>query len=208
MLSTIVKISNVTNLSDARYCAGMGVEMLGFSIDAELPNFVSPKKFNEIRGWLSGVSLVGETTAGDVDHIKSVLADYPLDMLQTDVPALVAVLRSELAIPVLLKINVDLYEPEELELVITRYGGDANYIIIESDLGKPLDEVWRYWIGKLAKDYPILSGLGVDDNPESVQGLIDGLFLKGIALRGSEEIRPGYKDFGHLMDILESLEVE
>jgi phosphoribosylanthranilate isomerase len=29
-LKTFVKVGCITNLSDARYCAGMGVDMLGF----------------------------------------------------------------------------------------------------------------------------------------------------------------------------------
>jgi phosphoribosylanthranilate isomerase len=30
--------------------------------------------------------------------------------------------------------------------------------------------------------------------------------VRGIALKGSQEIRPGYKDFGVLADLLETLE--
>ena len=44
MLSTIVKISQVTNLSDAGYCAGMGVEMIGFMIDEDSESYVSAQK--------------------------------------------------------------------------------------------------------------------------------------------------------------------
>jgi phosphoribosylanthranilate isomerase len=54
MLTKTVKISNVTNLSDARYCAGMGVEMLGFSIDEDSPNYISPKNSRiSVPGWLA-----------------------------------------------------------------------------------------------------------------------------------------------------------
>ena len=42
MLKTLIKVSNINNLSDARYCAGMGVEMLGFSMDE-----LSIEKFKE-----------------------------------------------------------------------------------------------------------------------------------------------------------------
>ena len=78
-LKTIVKISNVTNLSDARYCAGMGVDMLGFSMDADSPNYIDPKKFGEIRGWVAGVQIVGETTATDPDVIEQLLDTYQPD---------------------------------------------------------------------------------------------------------------------------------
>ena len=45
MLKTIVKVSEVNNLSDARYCAGMGVEYIGFSMDN-----VPFEKYKEMRG--------------------------------------------------------------------------------------------------------------------------------------------------------------
>ena len=43
MLKTLVKVSGIENLSDARYCAGMGVEFLGFPL-AQIPF----EKFQEI----------------------------------------------------------------------------------------------------------------------------------------------------------------
>lgn len=60
MLKTKVYIKSVTNLTDARYCAGMGVDYVGFCIDITSPNFVSESKFNEIKNWLVGVKLVAE----------------------------------------------------------------------------------------------------------------------------------------------------
>ena len=76
-LKTLVKISNVTNLSDARYCAGMGVDMLGFSMDADSPDYIEPKKFAEIRGWVAGVQIVGETQSTDPDVIEQLLEVVP-----------------------------------------------------------------------------------------------------------------------------------
>ncbi|MFM1835376.1 MAG: hypothetical protein RJA04_63, partial [Bacteroidota bacterium] len=49
MLKTLVKVSAITNLSDARYCAGMGVDLLGFPLGK-----ISIDQFTEIRNWLAG----------------------------------------------------------------------------------------------------------------------------------------------------------
>ena len=46
-LKTFVKISGVNNLSDARYCAGMGVNQLGFNIEDKHPNYTDPQSFKE-----------------------------------------------------------------------------------------------------------------------------------------------------------------
>ena len=56
-LKTFVKVGNITNLTDARYCAGMGVNQLGFNV--EDPNF-TVEKFKEITGWLEGIEYVAE----------------------------------------------------------------------------------------------------------------------------------------------------
>ncbi|WP_332910561.1 hypothetical protein [Algoriphagus boritolerans] len=40
-LSTFVKINSVTNLTDARYGAGMYVDLLGFDLDDSSQNFMS-----------------------------------------------------------------------------------------------------------------------------------------------------------------------
>ena len=88
MLATLVKISNVTNLSDARYCAGMGVDMLGFSMDEFSPDYVDPSRFTAIRNWVVGVQIVGETTETDLARIGELIATYQPDLLQIEEAAL------------------------------------------------------------------------------------------------------------------------
>ncbi len=207
MLSTIVKISNVTNLSDARYCAGMGVEMLGFTLDPENPQYITPEKFGEIRSWIAGVQLVGETRSEDVQEIFSLLERYPLDALEIGVPAMVPFLISELNIPLLLRINIDEIKPEDLKPLIRDYNGSVSYTLLESPQNVSLSTEWEEVIGQLPESANILLGFGLDDI-EQIHHYLDTLPIEGISLRGSEELRPGYKDYGMLMDILEALETD
>ncbi len=207
MLSTLVKISNVTNLSDARYCAGMGVDMLGFSVDEDSASYITPKKFQELRGWIAGVKLVAETAETDLPKLLSTLASYEVDALQVEDPALLAFLKSELDKPLLLRINVDMYEADELDALMGRYALDVNFFLLESEKNQPLSSEWMEYINTLGKDFPILLGFGLDDENEVLRATDSG-HIQGIALRGSEEIRPGYKDFGTLMDILEAIELD
>ena len=51
-LKTLVKVGGVTNLSDARYCAGMGVAILGFCPEPSRPDYVDLDKFKEITNWI------------------------------------------------------------------------------------------------------------------------------------------------------------
>jgi len=207
MLTRTVKISNVTNLSDARYCAGMGVEMLGFSIDQNSPNYISPKKFEEICSWLAGVQLVAESNMSDPQELLKTLAEYPVHYVQVEAPGLLTYLQSELSLPLILRVSVDTYDANDIYSILSRYGDDVAYFLLESDKNLALTEDWIEVLSKLAKEYPILIGFGLEDDL-TVNRLTDTFPEIGIALRGSEEIRPGYKDFGSMMDILEALEEE
>jgi phosphoribosylanthranilate isomerase len=205
MLTRTVKISNVTNLSDARYCAGMGVEMLGFSIDEDSPNYISPKKFEEICSWLAGVQLVAETNQTNPELLLKTLADYPVHYVQVESPGLLTYLQSELSLPLILRVSVDTYDSNDIYSILSRYGDYVAYFLLESDANTELTEEWIQILSQLAKEYPILIGFGLDDEV-TVNKLTETFPEIGIALRGSEEIRPGYKDFGSMMDILEALE--
>ena len=76
-LKTKVKINRITNLTDARYCSGMYVDVLGFSLEEGSPHYVSPSQFQEITGWISGADYAAEFTGSDAYTIERKLADYP-----------------------------------------------------------------------------------------------------------------------------------
>lgn len=207
MLSTIVKISNVTNLSDARYCAGMGVEMLGFALDSNHSQYVTPEKFRDIRGWIAGVQLVGETDSQDPETIHQLLEQYPLDALQISVPEMVPFLSNQLQIPLMLKVDASGTSPEQLQGLLKTYGSSVSYLLLESSEETSVSAEWQETLKQLPSGANVLLGFGLE-TIEQIQEFVDTLPISGISLRGSEEIRPGYKDYGMLMDILEALEVE
>ena len=80
-LQAPVYAGNITNLGDARYFAGMGVQWLGFQIDPNKKSYLSPQKFKEIAGWVTGPELVLEPdpvcSAEDLDSIKN---EYGIDL--------------------------------------------------------------------------------------------------------------------------------
>ncbi len=200
MLCTLVKISNVTNLSDARYCAGMGVEWLGFSMDS-LP----VEKFQELRGWVSGVQIVGETESDDVARIAELVQQYQPEALQVTVPELLPSL-SLLGLPVLLRVDVAGQSPDGLAAMMAHHRAAVDYFLVESsDDFARLDDETRRTLDALAFRFPLLLGFGLTEfNVLEVLEEIPN--LKGIALSGGDELRPGYKDFGEMMEVLERLE--
>jgi phosphoribosylanthranilate isomerase len=204
MLTTLVKISNVTNLSDARYCAGMGVDMLGFSMDATSPDYVDPARFTEIRNWLVGVQIVGETTETDLDRIGELLSTYQPDLLQVDELALLPTL-STLGKPLILRLNLADMTLEQLDALVQGNPTNADYILLESNSLIHLDDDLKTAIGQLATRHAVLLGAGI--TADTIHDRLAELPIKGIALTGGPEERPGSRDFGELMEILELLEV-
>ena len=209
-LKTLVKISNVTNLSDARYCAGMGVDMLGFSMDTDSLEYVDPKKFGEIRGWVAGVQIVGETSSSDTDEIEQLLETYQPDILQVDEAALLPYLStlspSTERLPLILRVDLMQVTLDQLDTLFQTGATGADYVLLESNGALYLDGDWKDALQRLSNRYPILLGTGI--SAKNVHDLLSDLPVQGIALSGGSEERPGNKEFGELMDILEAIEEE
>ncbi|UHG89224.1 N-(5'-phosphoribosyl)anthranilate isomerase [Spirosoma oryzicola] len=204
-LATLVKISNVTNLSDARYCAGMGVDMLGFSMDTESPDYVDPKKFEEIKSWVAGVQIVGETASTDPETIESLLETYQPDLLQVDEAALLPYLGT-FGKPLILRVDLSLLTLDQLDSLLQTGAAGAEYVLLESKAPLHLDAELKGALQRIANRHSVLLGTGI--SAQNVHELLAELPVRGIALSGGDEERPGNKEFGELMDILEAIEEE
>ena len=204
-LKTFVKISEVNNLSDARYCAGMGVDQLGFNVVPGHSHFVDSKKFHEITGWVAGVKSVGEFGNQTADYAAEVLNDYGFDYIQTDRIDLLEEF-GRLRAPVILNLNVDGYtDSKAVEKVFEYAHGLVEYFLVHSQHeGVNLQQLRG--IASLTKRFNIVLGSWIS-NQNIADVLAMGDFT-GIALKGGEEIKPGYKDFDELADILEVIEIE
>jgi phosphoribosylanthranilate isomerase len=204
-LKTFVKISNISNLSDARYCAGMGVDVLGFRLDPFDPASIDPARFKGITEWVSGVGFAGEFYQSNADVIAQTSAKYNLSYLQIQPAALTEQIVG-LNIPIIISLNLDDYpEMNRLKEYMQRTSHVVEFFLVSSGKNEwevpELDNI----IG-LTKEFPILMGYGITKH--NVNQIIDTLHVKGIAMEGGEEVQPGFKDYDELMDILEEIEVE
>ena len=198
-LKTLVKVSNITNLSDARYCAGMGVEMIGFVMDKHAIDYISPEKMKEIKSWVAGVLTVGETQSDDYEEVKGFVQAYEIDVLQISDASLLPHI-ADLGKPIILKLDFDsVYFEEYLE----RYAQFVEFFLVD---GGELSDFAKYTLKKYAYNYPIVLDFGI--TADNVNELLEEMNLHGIALKGSNEIRPGSKDYDELRDILELIEID
>ena len=198
MLKTTIKVSNVNNLSDARYCAGMGVEMLGFSMDE-----LDFDKFKEMRGWLAGVQIVGETNSNDISTIIDLVDKYQPDYLEiSDWENVIEIQR--IGKPLILKVD---FATANLPALFQATKGNVDYFVLESSDGfEIIDDATLSQLDAWSFQYPIILGFGIKES--NANDLLEQTQLTGFALKGGNEIRPGIADNEELMNILEILETD
>lgn len=203
-LRTFVKINSITNLTDARYCSGMYVDLLGFNLDSTSDKYTNPDLFKEITGWVSGVQFVGEFSHESNPDIHSTLQNYPsitwveydrIDELKSLVGKGYSLIY-KMALEEIIHI-----EPEVASLLSE--SGIILHVISQDDV---LSEEGLSVIKKLADNCKVLLGTGI--TVENVLDLVENTGIFGISLSGGDEIKPGLKDLDQLADILEKLEVE
>jgi phosphoribosylanthranilate isomerase len=187
-LKTLVKVGSLTNLSDARYCAGMDVQMLGFQAVPELPRHISAMKFQEIRGWISGPKIVAEAHGVQSKaQLMAIIESYRPDYLELGTAELHFIDNPEL--PVILKL-----QPGESWNELTDSLHSAKKAVAYA-LVEPHDDQ-HLPVPKIV----VISSL------DEAQKLLAKADANGIALQGSDEFSPGLKSYDTLAPILELLE--
>jgi len=194
-LKTKVKVGNITNLSDARYCSGMGVDFLGFPINDLTLDI---KNYREITTWVSGPALVLEWHTHEVPpQLNELRSNYNADYVELRVH------------------NLEKIASAKNQLIITLDIGDWNLfkgilrdnkkkIAFLSLVSTEHNAVDRDLIKEIAEEFPVLLGFGVSERNLDV---ILSLPIAGLSLQGTTEDSPGLKDYSTLSGILEQLEV-
>lgn len=200
-LQTLVKISGITNLTDARYCAGMGVEMVGFGIDESTNDFIGFQKIQDIIQWLSGVQLVGEITNQNIEKVS----EYGFDFIETANLQIIdnQADSSNSSSKIILKIVITQENLVQISHILEKYHTKVSYFLLESELqfDNHIENILKNYCAK----YPILLGFGISKS--TIIHILNTIKPTGIALKGGIEISPGLKDMDELAEILEIIEV-
>ncbi|HEX8548787.1 MAG TPA: hypothetical protein VF691_17615 [Cytophagaceae bacterium] len=196
-----VKVNSVNNLTDARYCAGMGVSMIGFNFDTRANNSLHIQKVLEISGWISGVEKVGEFEGITPEEDVAIARRIELDYIQFNT------LNSrikQIDFPVIQKLVIDNTKRDNIPTLIKEYSDHVKYFLIECDTDEliGLKSDIKHWC-TLA---PIILGFGV--TTQNLDVILNEIKPAGISIQGGDEIRPGFKDLDELIDLLEALEIE
>jgi len=199
-LRTLVKVSEINNLSDARYCAGMGVEMAGFIMQEGHSRYVSPDKIKDFASWISGISLIGEFP-GQVttEEINAALEQLPLAGIQTSDLHLVQ------ADPAIILIRTAEFSSGLTPGFLPLPQRENEFLLLTSE---KIQDALSYSaeLKALCAEYKVLLGFGL--NNDNIDTLLSEIKPYGIALQGGDEVKPGMRDFAELSELLELLETE
>ena len=196
-LRYFVHVSSVSNLSDARYCSGMMVDSLGYNLDENSESRISYKTANEISKWVNGVKFVAEFNNSSSKYINKVLDNSFFDAIEIDFKKSISDLKFDPQ-----NIIIKITEPNSIDHKINNYL-KSNFPLTQTIV---VDNISSSNINKLqALDKSFMIIVNPFDKLENMLKILDK-YKYGILLKGSNEIRPGFKDYDTISDILESIE--
>ena len=195
MLQTKVILSQVTNLSDARYASGMGVDYIGFSINPENNQYVTTEQAKSISDWLSGVSLIADIG----DSATNDMAEYAASYIQTSNASII----KELNAPIL---YLNLSEDNINDVIdsLASYSADVSFFIL--NIKTKLLSSMQIQLTELCSEYKIY--LSAEFDSQNLAYVLSDINPTGIVLYGSVEEKPGLSSYDGIAEILEQLEEE
>lgn len=186
MLNKKVLVKGITSLSEARYCAGMFVDYISFDFEPNSDFFTDDKQFEEIRGWLSGVKILGSKETANEAEISEIINEKNLDGFIFS--------QSQYLILGLVHANTKVLEWSFADLGILPSDLDSEVILILT-AGSEIAE-------SQIEDIPNLVLQGYDF--ENVKYLNEE--IEGYAFNGSIETQIGNNAYHELIEALEFID--
>jgi phosphoribosylanthranilate isomerase len=199
-----IKICGITNLEDARYCAGAGADYLGYIQYRESPRYIPSSRAQQIIEWIHGIQAVGVFVNEDAKTVNRIAADTGFAMVQasgSESPEWCA----QIDLPVIKAIHVE--KKDSASTLLSRmlpYHPHVSHILLDSGksgmwggTGETFD--WRILSQEMWMHHRFFVAGGLD--PSNVQEAIEIAAPFGIDLSSGVESAPGRKDY-RLVDSL------
>lgn len=191
------KVSGITSLTDARYCAGMGVHYLGILFDENGQGNVERNAFVSISGWIEGPRWVGEYEGNDYRKVLELAENYGLTLWQIN--------SFELADQLLahgLDVGLKMSAADFLQRYSAKKDRPIAFVQLENMTQELDQELWQ----KLTATHQTF--LVRASSPRDLTFIQQTLSGAGVCLLSGMEERPGWMDLSGLQDILEMIENE
>lgn len=201
-----VLVRGINNLSDARYCAGMGADSLTFRLDPTFADALTPATVQELSGWVAGVQLIGEFDTLPVADINALVQQCGLHavLLHRRRPAdelaelMVPALRLMRWVPDML--------PEDVDLRFREQAPHFQGFVLATPPSPLPSSTDLLRLTEQARTYAIWLGAGFA--PTELRQFVETIRPAGIVLQGGDEIKPGLRDFDEMETVFEQLEEE
>ncbi len=207
MLNVQIKICGTTNLADARYCASLGADYLGFVQYVGSPRFVEPTLAKEIIEWVEGPRSVGVFVDEDPDLVNKIASDTGFDLVQLhgdETPGYCSLIEK----PVIKAIRVKASDTaDQLRRVMDEYQASVSSFLLDSFVdglpggtGRTLP--WRT-AATVSRDYPLFLAGGL--NSYNIVEAVETVRPVGIDVASGVEEAPGRKSFGAIDELFAAL---
>jgi phosphoribosylanthranilate isomerase len=205
MLQTRLKASSLTNLTDARYFAAREATWLGFNLDAGSEAYVDPTQVLAIREWVDSVLIVGEFGLQSASEIREYADFLRLDAVQVS-PFTPPEVLIELRDLILIRELVFETPPSahDIREALQPYAGLCAWFLLDFEKNRLPMSALPPEMPELCREFPLL--LACDWTPAQLRQALEVWQPAGIALRGGDEEKVGYKSFDELDELLDVLE--
>ena len=201
-----VLVRGINNLSDARYCAGMGADGLIFTLDPTLPGAVDAATVKELAGWVAGVEIIGEFGNVPGPEVNRLVEECGLSSVLLRLDPSRRNLPEGLAVPALLEVPATLitdqhyYTAAIADLTAALPQGFAFFTTLPAAADAAEHAYWQ----SLARQSALW--LAGPPAPAQARQLAEAVQPTGLILAGGDEIKPGLRDFTELEAVFEALE--
>ena len=205
MLALPVLVRGINNLSDARYCAGMGAQGLIFTLDAQLPDAIDAATARELAGWVAGVDIIGEFGHVAGPEINRLVEECGLTGVLLRLDRSRQAWPQGLAVPVLVEVpEAILTHPDHFAATVADLrAAFPEGVALFADAPRPYPSDRAYY-HQLARQAPLW--LAAPTDPTQAADTAQQVHPAGLILSGGDELKPGLRDFTELEAVFEALE--
>jgi phosphoribosylanthranilate isomerase len=212
MSKLILKASEISNLTDARYFSAWAVDWLGFSLDSSSAAYISPTQIAAMREWLSGPGIVAEMGAySDKETLLEAIEILKPDAIQIGQFTELEAIKNIAGTTIIRELIPDSMEQLEEMLYEWREWNDyVSFFLLNLEKNgfswqtiKSNDAILRFLIN-LCSEYRVV--LSLSFSADELSEIIQCVNPHGFSLKGGEEEKTGMKSFDELDSFFEKLE--
>jgi len=207
-MATKLKVCGITDLADARYLAGEGVDYLGFIQHEDSPRYISPSLVRQMLDWLYGPESVGVFVNKSADEVNAVADEAGFDYVQLhgeESPETCAAI--DLPIIKAIRVRHDA-SSDHLRAMMQRYEDQVQHFLLDthnSSVWGGTGESFNWRLAReLSSEYSIFLAGGID--AENVERAVQTMRPYAIDLSSGLEDAPGEKSFAKIDAFLDAFQ--